>query len=403
MAAVVRRGALVVAALLVVAGSSAQAAQAPLHLQLAQALRVPHVSPWSSAALAVDLSTGSAVFARNETLPLAPASNEKLALTYAVLVELGPAFRIETAVYGDGERHGAVWDGDLILKGYGDPTLSSSGLARLAAQLRAAGIRRVTGKVAGDESFFDTRRVAPGWKAGFYMDESPPLSALTVDRDRYRGRVDAHPAYAAAVRFIEVLRGAGIRVARGVDVHATPTAALPLARISSPPLATIVRFMDQESDNFTAELLLKQLGALSADDGSTAAGAAEVVHVLASAGVAMQGVRVVDGSGLSRLDRLTAQALVGILRASWLSPDVRPTLVDSLPVAGVNGTLQDRMRLGPARGVVRAKTGTTDLASALSGYVGGRYAFAVLQNGHPVQFWWARRAQDNFATALASR
>jgi D-alanyl-D-alanine carboxypeptidase/D-alanyl-D-alanine-endopeptidase (penicillin-binding protein 4) len=403
MAAVLRRAGILVAALAVAASSTAQAAQAPLHLVLARALDVPHVSPSRSAALAVDLATGDPVYARNDGLPLAPASNEKLAVAYAVLVELGPDFRMETAVFGDGERSGRVWDGDLVLKGYGDPTLTSGGLARLAAQLRAQGIRRVTGKVVGDETFFDTRRVAPGWKAGFYMDESPPLSALSVDRGFYDGRTDAHPAYAAAVRFVELLRRAGIAVSGAIDVRAAPPTALPLARIDSPPLATIVGFMDHESDNFTAELLLKQLGALSLDRGTSAAGAAEVTRVLASAGVPMSGVRIVDGSGLSRLDRLTVAALVGILRVSWDDPDVRATLLQSLPVAGVSGTLQDRMRIGPARGVVRAKTGTTDLASALSGYVGGRYAFAVLQNGHPVSYGWARVAQDRFVTALAAR
>jgi D-alanyl-D-alanine carboxypeptidase/D-alanyl-D-alanine-endopeptidase (penicillin-binding protein 4) len=119
--------------------------------------------------------------------------------------------------------------------------------------------------------------------------------------------------------------------------------------------------------------------------------------------VPMEGVRIVDGSGLSRLDRLTASALVAILRASWQSPDVRPTLVAALPVAGKNGTLEDRLKRGPAYGVVRAKTGTTNQASALSGYVGGRYVFAVLQNGHPLPYWWARVAQDRFVTALAAR
>jgi serine-type D-Ala-D-Ala carboxypeptidase/endopeptidase (penicillin-binding protein 4) len=402
MAEVLRRAAILVAAL-GAAASTAQAAQAPLHLVLARALDVPHVSPTRSAALAVDLATGDPVYSQNDALPLAPASNEKLAVTYAVLVELGPEFRVETAVFGDGERVGRTWDGDLVLKGYGDPTLTSGGLARLAAQLRGQGIRRVTGKVVGDETFFDTHRVAPGWKPGFYMDESPPLSALSVDRGFYHGRMDAHPAYAAAVRFVEILRGAGIAVSGAIDVHAAPPTALPLARIESPRLATIVRYMDHESDNFTAELLLKQLGALSLDRGTSPAGASEVSHVLASAGVPMSGVRIVDGSGLSRLDRLTVAALVGILRVSWENPDVRATLVDSLPVAGISGTLQDRMRIGPARGVVRAKTGTTDLASALSGYVRGRYAFAVLQNGHPVSYGWARVAQDRFVTALAER
>ena len=398
----IRRGAALVGAL-ALAASSAQAAQAPLRVVLARALAVPHISAARSAALAVDLETGNPVFSTNELLPLAPASNEKLAITYAVLVELGPDFQIETAALGEGKQRGAVWIGDVVLKGYGDPTLTSAGLAQLAAQLRRAGIRRITGRVVGDETFFDTQRVAPGWRLGFYIDESPPLSALSVDRGQYHGRTDASPAYAAATRFAEVLRGAGIRVGHGIDVRGAAATALPLARIASAPLAAIVRFMDHQSDNFTAELLLKQLGALATDHGTTAAGAGEVTRVLASAGVPLAGVRIVDGSGLSRLDRLTAAALVAILRASWQSQDVRPTLVAALPVAGRNGTLADRLRGGPAAGVVRAKTGTTSQASALSGFVRGRYVFSVLQNGYPLSDWWARLAQDRFVTALASR
>jgi serine-type D-Ala-D-Ala carboxypeptidase/endopeptidase (penicillin-binding protein 4) len=377
-------------------------AQAPLQLRLGRALIVPHVSQQRSAAVAVDLVTGTAVFSRNASLSLAPASNEKLALTYALLQELGPALRIETVVLGDGEQSGAVWRGDLVLKGYGDPTLRSGGLKRLAAQLRRAGIRRVTGAVIGDESFFDAHRVAPGWKAGFYMDESPPLSALSVDRGRYRGKLSAQPAHAAAARLAEVLHAAGVSVAGGVRTGRAAADAVPLATISSPPLAAIVRFMDRESDNFTAELLLKQLGALTTDHGTTAAGAAEVTRVLVAGGVPMRGVRIVDGSGLSRLDRLTAGALVALLQASWTDPDVRPTLLASLAVAGVNGTLQDRMRRAPARGSVLAKTGTTAQASALAGYVNGRYAFAVLQNGYELPWWWARTAQDRFASLLAA-
>ena len=88
---------------------------------------------------------------------------------------------------------------------------------------------------------------------------------------------------------------------------------------------------------------------------------------------------------------------------SWQSQDVRPTLLAALPVAGKNGTLADRLRGGPAYGVVRAKTGTTNQASALSGYVRGKYVFAVLQNGRPLSYWWARVAQDRFVTALAAR
>ena len=116
----------------------------------------------------------------------------------------------------------------------------------------------------------------------------------------------------------------------------------------------------------------------------------------------MLGVRIADGSGLSLLDRLTARALAAILVTAWNDVDMHNAFWASLPIAGINGTLEDRLRLPPARGAVRAKTGTTDSASALSGYVRDRYSFAVLQNGHPVSTWSARKAQDRFATALAS-
>ena len=395
---------LVLACLLALAAATAvPAADAPLVPRLARALSVPQVTSMSTAGLAVDLRTGTVIFGRNAATPLAPASTEKLAVTYSLLAALGPDFRIDTEVLGDGRLDGTTWRGNLVLKGYGDPTLSSAALARLATRVRTAGITRVTGSVVGDESFLDSVRTAPGWKASFYGDESPPLSALSVDRGMYHGLMATNPALAAARLLSQALRTSGVRVAGAPRTGVAPTAALPLASVASPPLARIVTLMDRESDNFTAELLLKELGALYANRGSTAAGAGAVRELLANVGVPLAGVRVVDGSGLSLLDRFTAQALVAILEASWLDPDIRPTLVAALPVAGVSGTLENRMRTAPARGNVIAKTGTTDEASALAGYVRGRYVFAVLQNGHPVSATWARTAQDRFATLLASQ
>jgi D-alanyl-D-alanine carboxypeptidase/D-alanyl-D-alanine-endopeptidase (penicillin-binding protein 4) len=150
-------------------------------------------------------------------------------------------------------------------------------------------------------------------------------------------------------------------------------------------------------------MLLKELGAMQLGQGTSAAGAAVVMQELADAGVPTAGVRIVDGSGLSQLDRLTANAITALLRAAWSNPDVWPILRAALPVAGVNGTLADRMRTGPAHGTVLAKTGTTSEASALSGFVRGRYVFSILENGNPVSSWWARLAQDRFAQVLASQ
>jgi D-alanyl-D-alanine carboxypeptidase/D-alanyl-D-alanine-endopeptidase (penicillin-binding protein 4) len=386
------------------AAPAAEPAPSPaLQRKLAQALRVPHVAPARSAAIAFDLATGTTLYSQNGNRSLAPASNEKLPLTYAALTTLGPSYRIETEVLGEGDLDGTTWRGRLVLHGGGDPTLSTSGLRALALQIRAAGIRSVTGGIVGDESLFDTHRTVAGWKPSFFLYESPPLSALVVDRDRVGGYVSRTPALAAATAFARVLRADGVRVSGPVHVGVADDYAVPLAEVASPPLWTILRFMDRESDNFTAELLLKLLGAVQLDRGTSAAGAAAVTQALGEAGVPMAGVRIVDGSGLSRLDRLTADALTALLRAAWTDPAVRRAFVAALPVAGINGTLADRLRRPPARGNVLAKTGTTREASALSGYVRSRYAFAVLQNGNPLSYWWARRAQDRFVTVLASQ
>ncbi len=381
----------------------AAAANGTLGQRLARALAVPHIIRSNSAALAFDLNTGTTVFTRNDARPLSPASNEKLLVSYAALVSLGPEYRLETDVLGRGELVGTTWRGDVILQGHGDPTLSTADLVVLAKRVRAAGILSVQGDVFGDESFFDSRRTAPGWKASFYISQSPPLSALSVDRGRYAGRISLKPALAAALSFRYALRRAGVTVSGGTGIGRVGGEALPLADVTSPPLSAILRFMNRESDNFTAELMLKQLGTVDGAVGTSTGGAAVVRNLLTGAGVPLRGVRIADGSGLSVLNRVTTRALVGVLRAAWADPEIRGPFVASLPVAGVNGTLEDRMRRPPARGNVLAKTGTTSIASALSGYVRKRYVFSVIQNGRPVSYWWARRAQDRFATVLAAQ
>jgi serine-type D-Ala-D-Ala carboxypeptidase/endopeptidase (penicillin-binding protein 4) len=391
-----------VAAALTAAATAGSQAR-PLAPRLARALSVPHVPPSRSAAVAVDLSAGRTVFARHQALALVPASNQKLAVAFAALSLLGPAHRFDTAVYGEGELVGRTWKGDLVLKGFGDPTLTRGDLRALALQVRAAGVRHVAGGIEADESYFDSRRKGPAWKSWYYLGESPALSALTVDRARFRGWLTREPALAAGRQFRLALRSAGIRVRGRVERGAADALAEQLATTESAPLSRIVRYMNRESDNFTAELLLKQLGAVDEGDGTSAAGAKAVRRVLRDAAIPLVGVRIVDGSGLSPRNRLTAAALIGMLVAAWHDPKIRPAFVRSLAVAGVNGTLEDRMESPPARGAVRAKTGTTSESSALSGYVKSRFAFAVLQNGRPVSHFWARRAQDRFAAVLAAQ
>jgi D-alanyl-D-alanine carboxypeptidase/D-alanyl-D-alanine-endopeptidase (penicillin-binding protein 4) len=405
-----RRGALAglaVSAVVLVASAAASAREAKpdagltagLKTRLARALSTPGIDPTRTGALAVDLETGQVVFQRNPSLALAPASAEKLGVAFTALRVLGPAYRFETQVLATGEVRKRILYGNLHLVGAGDPTLDVSDLDALARDLRSLGIRRVRGTVVGDEHHFDSQRGGRGWKPGFLGFECAPLSALSVEDVRVRS-VDGS-ALAAAAAFTTALERRGITVGHHSRTGRAPTDALPLVSHGSAPLGAILRRMDRESNNFIAEMLLKEIGAAGAGRGSTAAGAAVVRTTLEQAGVPLDGVRIVDGSGLSTLDRATPRELVRLLRAAERDPAIRSVFRSSLPVAGMSGTLKDRLDRRPTRGKIVAKTGTTSLASALAGFVGERYVFAILQNGSPVAYWTARVAQDRFVTVLA--
>ena len=388
-----------VAIVCVAVNAATAAAPAAIEPKLTKALAAPSLSLRRTSALAVDVSTGSIVFAHNASLPVAPASNEKIPVSWAALTRLGAGYRFHTEVYGVGTRAGAAWDGDLVLKGYGDPTLSTVDLDRLAATIRGRGIRSVSGRVLGDESFYDRKRGAPGWKPYFVGGETPPLSALVVDRALGWPALSPPLLAARALRDALVRRGVSVEGRPGLGV--APAEAASLATDVSDPLALIVRRMNHESDNFYAEMLLKQLLAATGKVGTSAGGGRLVVTTMREAGIPIDGVRIVDGSGLSSLDRLTAEALVGVLRAGASDPAIRTAFVGSLAVAGVSGTLS--ARLPTLRGQVKGKTGTTDLACTLSGLIRSTVAFAVLENGSPVPSWAARAAQDRFVTILAAR
>jgi D-alanyl-D-alanine carboxypeptidase/D-alanyl-D-alanine-endopeptidase (penicillin-binding protein 4) len=367
---------------------------------LTRALRVRHLPLGRTSALVVDLTTGDTVYSFHATTPRAPASTEKLPVELAALETLGPGFRTKTDVLTEGAVAKGVLHGSLVLKGFGDPLLGSAGLRGLARAVRQRGIASVTGGIVGDESFFDAERTAQGWKSSFYKDESPPLSALVANRSVVDGSVWDEPALAAAALFRRALERAGVHVGGTVRTRPARSGAQLLVRRRSPPLSVLVGLMGTWSDNFVAETVLKQLGAQVYDDGSSRAGTRVVWSVLAREGVPLTGDAFYDGSGLSQLDRLTASTLVGVLVAAGRDPQLGRSLVGSLSVVGETGTLRHRLVGVPGHGLVRAKSGTTDECSALAGYVGSRYAFAILSNGAPVDVWAAHTAQDRFVSAL---
>ena len=352
-----------------------------------------------SGALVVDLDAGIELYARRADLARVPASVEKLYTSAATLRRLGAGARLSTTVLAEAEPDAAgVIDGDLYLHGGGDPTFDLLDSNRLAQQVADAGIVVVTGRVIGDESAFDTRRGVPS--SGFRLtSDVGPLSALTFNRGRTGRRApywQNRPANFAATVFTKQLRALGVDVARTARRGRTADDAALVSAWRSRPVIELLRQMNQPSDNFMAEMLVKVLGARFGGAGSTAAGTRVVGAELAELGIAPT---IVDGSGLSRSDRTSPRDVVTLLDAL----DGEAAFTGSLAVAGRNGTIEKRMRGSAAQDRCRAKTGTLRDVSALAGYcttVGGRQvAFAFLMNY--VNPWSARTLQDRMTIALA--
>jgi D-alanyl-D-alanine carboxypeptidase/D-alanyl-D-alanine-endopeptidase (penicillin-binding protein 4) len=354
-----------------------------------------------------DLATGEIIYRRNGWRQLVPASTEKLYTTVGALSALRPDFRFATTVVGAGTRVGPTWKGDLFLVGSGDPTFSRRDIAELAAQVRARGIRKISGRIRGDATIYDTARSGP-WPARYIGVESPPLSGLALDRDvNADGHEVANPSLSAARALRKALARAGVRVGvRFVAGGRAPTGALVLARTQSAPLWRIVRFMDRHSDNFTAEMVAKAIGAYAGGSGTTARGmrvAGEVAAPMIGDDATL--IHLADGSGLSYANRTTASALARLLAAAAADPAIAQPFAGALSVAGANGTLA--RRLPALRGRVLGKSGTLDGVSALAGYVTGvtgrRFAFAVLINAPGLSDWNAHGAQDAIVMLLAKR
>jgi D-alanyl-D-alanine carboxypeptidase/D-alanyl-D-alanine-endopeptidase (penicillin-binding protein 4) len=390
----------------------AAAAQADLKSSLTRYMRL---AGGQSGAYVVNLSTGEKVFAWRAGTPRILASNTKLFTSSAALARFGVDGTLGTEVLGDGSLDDdGVWRGNLYLKGGGDPTFGSSTYARrfygggatvqrLAKLIDQAGVERVTGRVYGDESRHDSLRGGPdsGYGVSIWVG---PLSALSYNRgfaDEHGSAFQSNPPSFAAARLDNALEARGITVRRKPAAGTAPRGLDVLASVDSPPMGRMVKLMNKPSDNLFAELLAKDIAMQVNGRGTTSAGAALIAGFARRLG---SGAKLVDGSGLSRGDRASPYRIVRLL-TSMARRDEYEALFQSLPIAGRDGTLVDRMRRGPARGRCHAKTGTLSDVSALSGYCQARsgdvYGFSILMNG--VYPTGARRLQDRMAQAIAGQ
>jgi serine-type D-Ala-D-Ala carboxypeptidase/endopeptidase (penicillin-binding protein 4) len=344
-----------------------------------------------------DLDTDRTLFASKADVARVPASVEKLYTTSVALLRFGPDATFPTSVAGHGFLDpDGVWRGDLYLRGGGDPTLERDDLQRLAGAIAGAGVVRVDGSILGDESRFDTLRGSFDTGGAYDRDIGGALSALALGRGFAK---DGEPAAHAAGQLAKILRGQGVRVEGRSGAGAAPVNATELAAVQSPPVRDLIRLTNVPSDNFLAEMLVKDLGAQFAGAGTTAAGTGVVRAQLASFGVHP---RIVDGSGLSRADRTTPREVVRLLETMH-HQELAGAFEGSLAVAGRTGTIRKRMRGTAAQDRCKAKTGTLIAVSSLAGVCetagGHTIAFAMLMNRAAVGR--AHGVQDRIAAAIA--
>jgi serine-type D-Ala-D-Ala carboxypeptidase/endopeptidase (penicillin-binding protein 4) len=370
--------------------------------------------------LAID---GAPIAARNETLPLAPASNLKIITAAVALAELGPGFTYSTKVTGTLGPDGVV-SGDLYLVGGGDPVLASAwwnglnanyppfnetSLESLADKIQQAGVTSISGGIVGDGSRYDDEFFAPTWAAADHVSQAGPVDALLVNDAWVTAKQNAKdPAEGAAT----VLRG--LLSDRGITVKGQATAGLAgpgasLAEVTSQPLPAILAEMLTTSDNNTAEMVLKEIGLTVKGTGSREAGLVAVMDRLSAWGIPADGLSLVDGSGLSDANRVTCAAILGVLEHGSASDPVG----QGMPIAAAaGGTLYDSFTGSPMAGKLHAKTGTLNPncnggqlgAKSLSGYLpvagGGAIEFALLQNGECIAKNY-KKLWDQLGQALA--
>ena len=324
--------------------------------------------------------------------PMPAASNQKILTALAALDVLGPDTTFSTKIVSQAVPSASgVVAGDVWMVGGGDPIIDSDTYQRtlkygrsphtsietIADSIKAAGVTSITGSVRGDESLYDDLRTVPSWSDRIVRQhQAGPLTALSVNDARSYDVVEGDPTPTvqpasdppryAAEALTKLLIARGVTVAGAPGAGTAPTQRVEISSVKSMPVSAIIGEMLTFSDDNTAELLLKQLGVHESAKGTTAAGLAVVNEVLTRHHLPTEGIKLLDGSGLDIGNRLTCR----LISAALTDAGPKGPLAAGLAVAdGEVGTLRDRYTNSPAAKRVRAKTGTLNTVTALSGWV----------------------------------
>jgi len=365
-------------------------AQETLQQKLDSLLRHPMFETSQVALMVYDLTDDVPLYTYNHRQLMRPASCMKLVTAITALDQLGSFYNYQTRIVYTGRVVGRTLVGNVYCVGGFDPTLTMDDVATLAAGLRQLDIDSIRGLLVADQSMKESLDYGEGW---CWDDENPMLMALSVGR-----RNNFLTTFAEEVARLGInLEGA--RLADGV----APPHAVAVTTLSH-PIASVMERMMKVSDNFYAESMFYQTAASARKGLARARDARDITkRLIARLGLGRQPYRIADGSGLSLYNYVSAELLCTMLKHVWHSPDMLSTLRATLPVAGVDGTLKERMKHTAAQGNVRAKTGTVTGISSLAGYCtaanGHELCFAIINQG-VMRIQSGREFQDRVCKAM---
>jgi D-alanyl-D-alanine carboxypeptidase/D-alanyl-D-alanine-endopeptidase (penicillin-binding protein 4) len=351
----------------------------------------------------VSASRYDLLYAYKPESKMIPASITKVITSATAFSQLGVNYEFKTIIYTDDNNLGdGVVNGNIYLKGYGDPDLSSYDISVLAKQLAAKNIREITGNIIYDDSFLDAEHygLANYYNADTKIAYWPYVCALSLDKNK--GSSD--PAYSAASVLLSSLTSGNVKVDGIIVAGTTPDVAKEITRVSH-SIYSVLANMNKVSDNQSAITVFKVLGAnYKTPPGSLKSGSDAVIDFLTSIGVSRKNYEILEGSGLTRYNFVTSDLYVQLLKYMYDDEKNFDYFFSTLPIGGIDGTLRDRMINTEAEKNIHAKTGTINGVSTLTGYAISRdnelIIFYIAMNGFGSNNKPYRKKQDEICNII---